>query len=76
LNTASKTGAVASFFIQAKSGTKYETIYQTKMDNYSFNPNEESINKTIQRPNQAYFGRSDSIPFHQECEVKKLIHAK
>ena len=73
LNTGPRTGALGSFFIQAKSGSKYESIYQKKMDESSFNLKEESINKTIQGSNQAYFGRFREIASH-ECEVKQSFH--
>ena len=76
LNTDGRNGATASFFIQAKPGTKYETIYKTKMDKSSFNSKQESINKTIQRPNQAYFGRLDKLSAHHECEVNKPFQTK
>ena len=71
LNTGPKTGATASFFVQAKSGTKYETIYKTNMDDSSFNEPEVSINKTIQESNQAYFGRLDRLSSHEKCQVKE-----
>ena len=54
LNTGPKTGASGSFFIQAKPGTKYRTIYKKKMGESSFNLKDESVNKTIQGSNQAY----------------------
>ena len=69
LNTGKRNGATASFFTQAKPGTKYETIYQTKMDQSSFNLVEVSLNKTITESNQAYFGRLDEMSAHHECEV-------
>ena len=71
LNTLKKTGSSASLFIQAKPGTKYETIYKTNMDDSSFNEAEDSINKTIQMPNQAYFGRLDRLSSHEKCQVKE-----
>ena len=71
LNTDKRHSATASFFIQAKPGTKYETVYQTKMDNSSFDLTEKSIKKTIQRSNQAYFGREDRLSAHDECEVNR-----
>ena len=74
LNTGPKTGATASFFVQAKSGTKYETIYRTNMDNSSFNPYYKSVDKTIQGSNQAFYGRSSKISGH-ECEVKISLHS-
>ena len=73
LNTGPRTGALGSYFIQAKSGSKYEMIHQKKMDESSFNLKEESINKTIQESNQAYFGRFRDIASH-ECEVKQSFH--
>ena len=66
-----KTGSSASLFIQAKPGTKYETIYKTNMDDSSFNEPEVSINKTIQESNQAYFGRLDRLSSHEKCQVKE-----
>ena len=72
LNTGPKTQATASFFVQAKSGTKYETIYKKKMDDSNFNPYVESVNKTIEGSNQAFYGRSSKISGH-ECEVKKSL---
>ena len=74
LNTGPKTQATASFFVQAKSGTKYETIYHTNMDNSSFNPYYKSVDKTIQGSNQAFYGRSSKISGH-ECEVKISLHS-
>ena len=71
LNTGRKSKATTSILTQAQPGTKYETIYRTKMDNSSFNGDEKSINKTIQESNQAYFGRSSQISGH-ECEVKDI----
>ena len=68
-----KTGSSASLFIQAKPGTKYETINKTNMDDSSFNEPTVSINKTIQKSNQAYFGRLDRLS-DQPCQVKELFH--
>ena len=73
LNTLKKTGSSASLFIQAKPGTKYETINKTNMDDSSFNEPTVSINKTIQKSNQAYFGRLDRLS-DQPCQVKELLH--
>ena len=73
LNTLKKTGSSASLFIQAKPGTKYETINKTNMDDSSFNEPTVSINKTIQKSNQAYFGRLDRLS-DQPCQVKELFH--
>ena len=74
LNTGLQTGASASFFIQAKSGTKYKTIYDKKMDNSSFNMIEDSVSKTIEGSNQAFYGRFSDISGH-ECEVKESLHS-
>ena len=74
LNTGPKTGASGSFFIQAKSGTKYKTIYKKKMGESSFNLKDESVNKTIQGSNQAYYGRFSEISGH-ECEVKECLYS-
>ena len=76
LNTDKRNGAAASFFIQAKPGTKYETIYKTNMDDSSFNEPAVSINKAIQMSNQAYFGRLDQMSAHHECEVNKPFQTK
>ena len=74
LNTDKRNGATASFFIQAKSGTKYKTIYEKKMDNSSFNMIEDSVSKTIEGSNQAFYGRFSDISGH-ECEVKESLHS-
>jgi hypothetical protein len=73
LNTGLRTGASGSFFTQAKPGTKYETIYVTKMGESSFNSHDESVMKTIKGSNQAFYGRFRDISGH-ECEVKKSFH--
>ena len=73
LNTLKKGSSSASLFIQAKPGTKYETINKTNMDDSSFNEPTVSINKTIQKSNQAYFGRLDRLS-DQPCQVKELFH--
>ena len=41
------------------------------MDDSSFNEAGDSINKTIQMPNQAYFGRLDRLSSHEKCQVKE-----
>ena len=74
LNTGLQTGASASFFIQAKSGTKYKTIYEKKMDNSSFNRKEDSVSKIIEGSNQAYYGRFSKIS-GLECEVKESLRS-
>ena len=74
LNTVKKTSSSASLFYQALAGTKYRTIYETNMDDSSFNEPAVSINKTIQMSNQAYFGRLDGLSPHQKCQVKELFH--
>ena len=42
------------------------------MDDSNFNPYVESVNKTIEGSNQAFYGRSSKISGH-ECEVKKSL---
>ena len=74
MNTGPETGASASFFIQAKSGTKYKTIYEKKMDNSSFNMIEDSVSKTIEGSNQAFYGRFSDISGH-ECKVKESLRS-
>ena len=74
LNTLKKGGSSASLFIQAKPGTKYETINKTNMDDSSFNEPAVSIDKVIQMSNQAYFGRLDRLSPHQKCQVKELFY--
>ena len=44
------------------------------MDDSNFNPYVESVNKTIEGSNQAFYGRSSKISGH-ECEVKKSLHS-
>ena len=74
LNTGPETSASASFFIQAKCGTKYRTIYENKMDNSSFNRKEDSVSKIIEGSNQAYYGRFSKMSGH-ECEVKESFRS-
>ena len=42
------------------------------MGESSFNLKDESVNKTIQGSNQAYYGRFSEISGH-ECEVKESL---
>ena len=57
-------------FIQAKPGTKFHTINNTNMDEFSFGGDVASLERTIQQPNQAFFGRLSETS-HYHCKVNK-----
>ena len=70
LNTYIKGSAPASFWMQSPPNSIFKTIFEQNMDDSSFNTYKESMVKTINEPNEAFYGSFMNIQQEKmDCKV-------
>ena len=65
-----KDSAMAGIWWQAQNNTIFRTIFEQNMDDSSFNTYKESMVKTINEPNEAFYGSFMNIQQEKmDCKV-------
>ena len=70
LNTDSKSSASGSIFSQANPNTVYGSIFESNMDDSSFNAANDSLIKTSTLPRQAFSGYQEDVSANPETACK------
>jgi len=74
LNTYIKGSAPASFWMQSPPNSIFKTIFEQNMDDSSFNTYKESMAKTIDEPNEAFYGSFMNIQQEKmDCKLELVV---
>ena len=71
-----KDSAMAGIWWQAQNNTIFRTIFEQNMDDSSFTSNEIALEKTINFPNEAFFGYASTVKQKQETACKVDTYEK